>query len=160
MLTFSLFEYIHFFQLHFALIYFPETYRCCGAEIGDHHLGYFIWTDHANLKHKNAVPKSCCIRNRLNKLVSLRYWFLIFVLQVINITDANGIDNYSNMLLFFYQEWWKLRLWHFQNELKKTWWKRVHSEYRIENIFEWLYQHGQNNTGGNKDYIVRWHSLS
>ena len=83
MLTF--FEYIHFFQLHFALIYFPETYRCCGAEIGDHHLGYFIWTDHANLKHKNAVPKSCCIRNRLNKLVSLRYWFLIFVLQVINI---------------------------------------------------------------------------
>ena len=68
-------------QVDQALIHFSETYRCCGAEIGDHHLGYFIWTDHANLKHKNAVPKSCCIRNSLNKLVSFRYYFFAFVVQ-------------------------------------------------------------------------------
>lgn len=42
-----------------------QTYRCCGAEIGDHDLGYLIWDHHENLE-ENAVPRSCCIRDKLN----------------------------------------------------------------------------------------------
>jgi hypothetical protein len=49
------------------IVFFPETYRCCGAEI-TFDLGYMVWQDNDQLSDNYAVPDTWLVLHfNLNK---------------------------------------------------------------------------------------------